>query len=323
LGWVLGTAPCTRTGAGGPCLTLARSTDGGRTWSEVSQPPPLPAGGSGTSIRFGNANDGWIVIGSGSKSDQLWSSEDGGRTWQPEPDPGGPDAIIEALETQEGVVHLVTLTPGSGTDQIFTSPLSNLGWTRSNATPPYGGGPSPSTQMVLQNNHGWIININRTVVGSALLTSGAWTDWTTPPCSDANGHAAMAATSTSDLFAVCDEGEWGPPAPGTTSQSDWLYSSTDGGSTFSKVGQVAGDSGTGPIAAAPGTATVVAATGSGLEASFNGGQSWSSVSSVPSISYLGFETAAQGVAIATPVSGSPTLLMTHDGGQSWTPVSFQ
>jgi photosystem II stability/assembly factor-like uncharacterized protein len=177
--------------------------------------------------------------------------------------------------------------------------------------------------MVLQNNHGWIININRTVVGSALLTSGAWTDWTTPPCSDANGHAAMAATSTSDLFAVCDEGEWGPPAPGTTSQSDWLYSSTDGGSTFSKVGQVAGDSGTGPIAAAPGTATVVAATGSGLEASFNGGQSWSSVSSVPSISYLGFETAAQGVAIATPVSGSPTLLMTHDGGQSWTPVSFQ
>jgi len=176
---------------------------------------------------------------------------------------------------------------------------------------------------VLQNSSGWIININRTVVGGALLGSGTWTDWKAPPCSDANGHGAMAATSPVDLFAVCDEGEWGSPAPGTAPQSDWLYSSTDGGSTFSKVSEVPGDSGDGPIAAAPSTATVVAATASGLEASFNGGKSWQSVSSTQGISYLGFENTAQGVAIASPISGSPTLLMTHDGGHTWIPVGFQ
>ena len=325
VGWVLGTAPCAGTGAGGvgTCLTLARSTDGGNTWSEVSQPSQLPAGGTGTSIRFGNAYDGWIVTGSGSKSNQLWSTQDGGRTWQSEADPGGPSAIIEALETQQGLIHLVTLTPGTGVDQIFTTPITQVSWTLSAATPSYGGGPTPESQLVLQNANGWIINVNRTVVGGALLSSGVWTDWKAPPCSDANGHGSIAASSTTDLFAVCAEGEWGTPAPGTTSQSDWLYASNDGGNTFSRVSPVPRDSGNGPIAAAPSTATVVAVTETGLEASFNGGTSWQSVSSTPGISYLGFETASQGVAIASPTDGSSTFLMTHDGGHTWIPVSFQ
>ena len=68
----------------------------------------------------------------------------------------------------------------------------------------------------------------------------------------------------------------------------------------------------------------VAATGCGgtIEGTFDGGSTWTGVYSAGgAISYLGFTTSSQGVAIQTAGSSSlGSLLMTTDGGHSWAPV---
>ncbi len=323
-GWVLGTAPCgTNT-----CTTLVRTSDGGATWTEVSQPPMAlnPSPDSGTWVRFLNLDIGWIVAPSGSQASAMWTTDDGGKDWTQEPNPGGASATVLALEASNGLVHLVDLEAGTGVDRIFTSPVGRQDWTPSPAAPSFGGGPVPSSQMVLLGGAGWIVDVNRTVISGARLASQAsWTDWT-PPCSDAQGPGYLAASSASNLYAICSEGVWGNPAPGTKPNSQWLYASTNGGDTFSRVGPLPQGTTAGMITAAPGTATIVDATDSGIMATFDGGKSWQNVSTEGGITYLGFTTASQGVAISQHAAGSSeprmTMLMTRDGGRTWAPTTF-
>ena len=318
-GWVLGTAPCGRS----RCTTLVRTTDAGYTWTEVSQPPmTLTTQGTGrTSIRFYDLNVGWIVAPAGPEGSALWTSRDGGKDWTEEPNPGGASATIEALETSNGLVHLVDLTPGKGVDQIFTSPVSQDSWAPAQAAPSFGAGPVPNSQIVLFGSSGWIVNVNRTVVGGARLDPATgWTTWT-PPCADAHGPGSLAASSASDLYAICDEGVWGSPAAGTAPNSQWLYMSTDGGIRFAAVGPVRGGAPGGAIAVAAGTETIEQAGNSGIVATFDGGKSWAKVSGAAGITYLGFTTATQGVAISQGTSSSG-LLMTRDGGHTWVSTTF-
>jgi Photosynthesis system II assembly factor YCF48 len=323
-GWVLGTAPCGTS----TCTTLVRTSDGGATWTEVSQPPiALNASTSNSAawVRFVNLDTGWIVAPSGSQTSSLWTTDNGGKDWAQEPNPGGASAHIVALEASNGLVHLVEAEPGTGADRIFTSPVGHQDWTASAAAASFGAGPVPSSQMILLGTAGWLVDVNRTVVSGARLSPAGWTAWT-PPCSDANGPGYLAASSTTNLYAVCDEGVWGTPAPGTTSNSQWLYASTNGGGSFSPVGPLPAGTGGGMITAAPGTATIVFGTDSGMIATFDGGKSWQVVSTVAGISYVGFTTAGQGVALSQQTAGSSeprlTMLMTRDGGHTWTPVTF-
>jgi Photosynthesis system II assembly factor YCF48 len=324
-GWVLGTAPC-RTST---CTTLVRTTDGGATWSEVSQPPITlnpSSPSSATWVRFVNLDTGWIVVPSGSQTSTMWTTGDGGKSWTQEPNPGGASATVLALEASNGLVHLVDLEAGTGADRIFTSPVGGQDWTPSPVAPTFGGGPVPSSQMVLVGGAGWVVDLNRTVVsGVRLGAKASWTDWN-PPCSNANGPGSLAASSTTNLYAVCDEGVWGTPASGTTPNSEWLYASSNGGDSFAPVGPLPGGSGGGMITAAPGTATVVYGTESGIIATFDGGKSWQVVSTVGGITYVGFTTASQGVAVSQQSVGSSeprmTVLMTRDGGRTWTPITF-
>ncbi len=314
-GWVLGTAPCA---AKGGCATLVSTRDGGTTWTEVSK-PPITIGASyalPTVVRFANLDDGWIVVPSGDSS-QLWATNDGGQTWAQQANPRGSSAGIPNLEASNGLVHIDTVY---GSYQVYTSPVGTDDFTPTSSQLPIGAGPVPSSQMVLQGGTGWIVNVDRTVIGGARLNSGRWVTWA-PPCSHANGPGYVAASSTSDLYALCNEGIWGTPDAGTTPNSEWLYQSTDGGTTFSQVGPMPRYTEGGPIAVAPGTATIVVVDG-GLIASFDGGRSWQSVSTVAGITYVGFTTATQGVAISDSSAGPAAMLMTHDGGHTWAPVSF-
>jgi photosystem II stability/assembly factor-like uncharacterized protein len=324
-GWVLGTALC------GPsdCTILAQTTDGGSSWTEVGRLPMTlnrsagnrSAGGESW-VRFADLDTGWIVASAGSQASELWVTHDGGRSWALEPNPGGASATVLALEASDGRVHLVDLEPGTGVDRIFSSPVGREAWAAASATPSFGAGPVPSSEMVLQGSAGWVLNVNRTVVGGARLNSSAgWTAWT-PPCSDAHGPGYLAASSTSSLYAVCTEGVWGSPAAGTIPNSEWLYASSNGGASFSVVGRVPQTTAAGIISVAPGTATIAQAGGSGITATFDGGKSWQRVSSVAGITYLGFTTASQGVAIAQTSDGSSALIMTHDGGHTWATITF-
>jgi photosystem II stability/assembly factor-like uncharacterized protein len=319
-GWVLGTAPCGQSA----CTILAHTTDGGSSWTEVGRLPMTLGRSAGEEswVRFADLDTGWIVASAGSQANELWVTHDGGRNFALEPNPGGTSATILALEASDGLVHVVDLVPGSGVDRIFSSPVDRDAWTVATATPSFGAGPVPSSEMVLQGRAGWVVDVNRTVVGGARLDpSGGWTAWT-PPCSDAHGPGYLAASSPSSLYAVCTEGVWGSPAAGTTPNSEWLYASRDGGASFSVVGRVPQTNAAGIISVAPGSATIVQAGDSGIMATFDGGKSWQHVSSVAGITYLGFTTAAQGVAVAQTSGGSSALLMTRDGGHTWAAVTF-
>jgi len=58
-------------------LSVARTTDGGRTWQRSSVRIQIPASSPNTPLLgFSDANDGWLVIGNA-----TWRTADGGRTW--------------------------------------------------------------------------------------------------------------------------------------------------------------------------------------------------------------------------------------------------
>lgn len=346
-GWALGTVPG-GAGSTSSCATLAQTSDGGRTWSEAGAPgiagscaSTTPGAPPWLEVRFADGSDGWIwANGPGPSvprpSARLWSTHDGGASWTPVALPLT-DATVGDLEASAGMAHMVVFgscpagspgCQGQTIEEILTSPVGADEWKPSPLRPGIGAGPVLSPALTLWGSTGWLINNNRTVVSGARLNGTAWTSWK-PPCSSANGAGAIAASSSADLVAVCAEGTWGPPDPGTVAGQNWLFSSTNGGTSFSPVGQVPGNR-PNSITVPPGDPrTVVTADGGGgLLASFDGGSTWATVEPGPSpsgtggyvFSYVGFTTATQGVAVAD--SPAPALFMTRDGGHTWSPVGF-
>jgi hypothetical protein len=309
-GWVLG--------AVGGVLAMARTQDGGTTWTSTNPPPTTflsVAGGSGVDgVRFADPQDGWAY------GSQLWATHDGGASWTQVSLPGLSSGVgatpIQGLETAAGTVNAVYF--GSGGFEIATSPVASNSWTVSATTVAFGAGPVPASQLVIQGAAGWVVENDRTVVGGARLLSGVWSSWT-PPCTTVGGPAVLAASSSADLFAVCDQGIWsGGPI------QERAYVSADAGSSFTQLPAVL------PSAcnavASPSPSVAAAGCGPDLVATFNGGGSWGTVYTGVTnsyITYVGFTTTTQGVAInAASTTGPGTLLMTHDGGQTWTVVTI-
>jgi len=354
-GWALGTAPC----ATAPCTSIVRTIDGGATWSGIPAPKAaltagpgagpgmaLQAGGVGTplgvgSLRFADPLDGW-AFGPG-----LWSTHDGGATWHLLRLPGTTDAsVVVALEAPAGtgVVHAVVLD-GHGTFRMETSAVTSDTWEPAAVAIPGGAGPAPTAQLVVSGRSGWVIVVNRTVVGGARLVDGRWATWK-PPCSEGGGPAHLAASSPVGMAAVCDVGI--ATGTGASPQSRAVFS-TDGGATFavapSPVGAgphgadstVSGPSSIGPASsigsassiASAGPSMVVIGTAMGssgvLDATFDGGHTWAVVYRGASVSWedVGFTSPSQGVAVnGVTGDGGGALLMTRDGGRTWHPVTF-
>jgi len=313
-GWALGTV--------GGALAVARTQDGGSTWTSVT-PPPTHFSGQGveassgvSGIRFANTEDGWVF------GPELWATQDGGSTWTEISLPGvAAGSPVWSLETSGGIVAAAVQATGTASLDIETSPAGSSAWSLSPASVEVGAGPIPSPQLVLQGSAGWLLENDRTVVGGARLQSGSWSSWT-PACSTAGGAAALAASSSQDLLAVCDVGAYTGPSP-----AEDAFVSTNGGAGFTGLpaSLPSGCQGSATLASA---SSSLAAAGCGAEivATFNGGGSWAPVYSGAtgtSIAYVGFTTTTQGVAIATAIgTASGTLLMTRNGGESWAAVTI-
>ena len=309
-GWALGSAPCSTP----PCTSVARTSDGGRTWVGIPAPRtvlqdlPGAANAGVSTIRFANRLDGWAF------GAELWATHDGGGTWHRVTIPGvAPNGMIEDLEAANGAVHVGVIDNQSQV-RVATSPVGVDRWTTALAATQVGAGPVPTGQMVLQGGVGWFLQVDRTVVGGLRLVGGQWVAWT-PPCATAGGPAVLAASSATELVAACDVGLWsgGPPA-------ERLYVSHDAGASFADLGVIPAV-GVQAVAATAGR-ILVAGTTTGQQVlllSTDGGRTWVPVLSRSGTAWVdvGFTTATQGVAIATH-----ELVMTSDGGQTWKPVSF-
>lgn len=220
-GWVLGTAPC----ASPPCTSIVRTVDGGTTWVGIPAPRASLAGdhpGDIRSLRFADAVDGWAF------GPELWTTHDGGDHWSQTSLPGvAAGAPVMALEAAAGNVYAAVL---DGTRfRIETSPAASDAWAGSPTTVDVGAGPVPRAQLVLQGSAGWLLEVDRTVVGGARLDRGRWVSWD-PPCQESGGPATVAGSSTTELVAVCGEGVWND-AP----KAVRAYRSDDGGTTFHPI----------------------------------------------------------------------------------------
>jgi photosystem II stability/assembly factor-like uncharacterized protein len=318
-GWVLGSIPCD----GGRCPAIVRTEDGGATWAAIDAPKTAvgswtggepPVNGSGiSSLRFADQLDGWAF------APELWATHDGGSTWTRIEVAGLPaGSVVTALEAARGTVHAV-LYDANQDFRIASSPRNVDDWSLAAVRVAVGAGPVPTIQLVLSGTSGWVLENDRTVVGGARLEAGTWRAWQ-PACLDVVGPALLAASSATDLVAVCDVGLMSTPL------GEQVFVSTDGGTSFTKTG-------TRPLSSAaavasPERSTIVVAgsesNGSEIVASFDGGGTWARTLATSGVTFtdLGFTTQTQGIVITTQESGVSRLLMTHDAGRTWTPVGF-
>ena len=319
-GWVLGTV--------GGSVALARTQDGGTTWTSVTPPPTGFYTGSGSTgvsgIRFANQQDGWAY------GYDLFATQNGGASWTQVALPGlnasSGATPIQDLETSDGSVDAVIT--GSSGFVIDTAPDGSNAWTSSPTTLAYGAGPVPDAQLVLQGSSGWVVENDRVVAGGARLQSGSWSTWT-PPCTATGGPAVLAPSSAANLFAVCSQGIW---ASGPVSVR--AYVSTTAGSSFTELAsalpftspQVGRYGDSPPAAASPSTSVLAVGNGGDILTSFDGGSTWGTTytgAGSTSLDYVGFTTSSEGVAIEASLTSSTGLLvMTRDGGHTWAAVTI-
>ncbi len=237
----------------------------------------------------------------------MFGTEDGGRSWQllDVPFHGAADLAI-----WNGTVYAASYDTGNATVDVWTTPVGSSSWTKHTTGIPIGAGPVPATQLVLSGSNGWLLEVDRTVVGGAQLTSsGDWTTWT-PPCATANGPAWLSASSAVDLVASCDEHTYGG---GSMESSIWF--SHDGGATFTRHTAPASGSVTTP----KGSKAVVVGV-AGIERTTDEGATWHNdfVAGSQSVD-LGFTTATQGFIILD----NGEMLMTYDAGATWQRVTLR
>jgi len=164
------------------------------------------------------ADDGWIFL------PDLWVTHDGGAHWTRQS-----VGQVLALEAASGTVHAAVLAADQPQFAVLTSPVHGDAWQPSATKVDAGAGPVPRAQLVLHGTAGWLMIVNRTVAGGARLAGGRWIGWQ-PPCMDGRGAVELAASSASDLVAVCNEGEWNDRPHVARA-----YMSHDGGSSFGLV----------------------------------------------------------------------------------------
>ena len=126
----------------------------------------------------------------------------------------------------------------------------------------------------------------------------------------------LAASDTTHVVSVCDEGVWGSSSPVVVR----AYFSSDGGLDFQRALTSLPSAAFGPVAS-PAPGAVIAGAGGDLVGTFDGGRTWNVVnhqSHSEAWQQIGFTAPSQGVAI----DNTGTLLMTFDGGHTWAPVTF-
>ncbi len=305
---------------------VLKTLDAGRRWVSIN-PPPTPFMSNAvddysavSEIRFADTLNGWAF------EPGLWATHDGGAHWHQVFLPSKPAAgIIDDIEAARGIVHASVLGYGNGLTNIETSPTSTNSWRATSIAVTAGAGPEPFGALVLSGDDGWMVQVDRTVIGGARFENDRWSTWQ-PPCETGGGGLYLAAATATSVAAVCTDGQWT-----NFPQRVVVAFSSNAGTTFDNA-RTQPDIVDAYGASSPMPGEVVIATQGAnanvvLIATYNGGATWEKVFGTISYNFeldLGFTSPSQGVAVLSTGAGAAgELLMTFDGGHSWAPVAFQ
>ena len=354
--WSVGTVACPGHVR---CPELWESGDSGKRWARLALPPALSSlvdrARPGTfaydsappvlNVRFANARDGWLFgniplparvqgVVSTTWAPALWATHDGGSAWRAVAfkglDRSYPYGAVLDLGAAGGTAYLVVAGRGFHA-QVESSPVTGGLWHTDPAPPlplPAGGGET-SGDFVFVGGQGWLVEGNgRGVTGSARLeSSGKWATWRAPCRDVGDGYPALAASSATNLVAMCTIGGFvasrspADPPGSVPGLSTWLYGSDNGGESFRPV---AGLAKRGrpvfnfDVLASPSPGVVLTSRDGRLVPSSDGGRHWEVVYR-RGPSYVHFSGSRDGIGLfGTGYMG--TMALTHDGGMHWQPV---
>jgi photosystem II stability/assembly factor-like uncharacterized protein len=324
LGWGLGSADCVND-PGRPCAAMIYTTDGGRSWHSMKQPPgasiPLLScsGHCIRQVRFANEKIGYAFGPS-----TLYMTTDGGRSWQLL------DGGAVALETLDGNVIRVSTKCVPGCPYLVqTAPLGAAGW---HTTKTIDGGMSPGVSLVRTGSAAYLAVFGHTAGGAERATTALWasTDdgrtWADrgEPCPQHTSYGEvdstrLAAAADGSVTVLCTPRQAG---------AGWQFTvtSTDAGRSF-HAGDLTALGASPADALAAGSAKVLlVGLADGVYRSTDGGATFARVGanagSGPSgqdLTFAGFES-GQDARVAD--DGGRTIWTTHDAGATWTALRF-
>lgn len=333
-------------------LAPARTTDGGRTWSDVTpsaaRPLLTPTATTGTLFALGGER-AWFAV-SRQRAHRpvdtvVFATSDGGRTWRSSPAFAslGSPSMLDFTDADHGwLVADRGAAMGSDAVAVFSTSDGGLHWSPVSRTPSLAGQGRGSGALPLLCDK------------SGIIFSGTRTGWLTGACNAGapfvevthNGGRTWAPQPVPGQDRACRSGSQAdsPQFFGSTGYlavscfpRPWLLVTHDGGATWSRL----------PLPAQPGVFPRVdfvsarrgflipegpqdIAPGGGplpqvLYRTLDGGRDWQAVhprmpAGVHGTLQVGFVSASTGFAWlpgTDAASGAPPLCSTRDGGRTW------
>jgi len=332
-GWALGDA----CDAQQDCETgIARTTDGGTTWTMVSSPlDPNPADYSPLEITAASGDDAW-VWGTGSDGDPvLVATRDGGETWQP----GGVSGQVVDVAIAGETVWVVTGCAQGATTAcplaVLSSPVGGGPWGDLAPLPaavqgePISNSAVGEPQLVLSGGNAWLLNDNlpEPVLVSTDDGGQSWTPLSVP-CTE-YATMSLGASSADDLMLACSwMGAWPAPQEVWTSENggaNWLLRSrgnTSGWSpAASDVGSLDNPGAPDGLTVLSGSAAWIVSDRGPVLVTDHDGATWTAAPLPAALGTLPDAGTGAAVAFADAMHGwicsSAGLWATTDGGPDW------